>query len=226
MILGDIIIIACPHCYALMYYRSLLSGNTMGARHWTDGKVVAPMLPRLPDFVACCGCGRPYWRNDAAIVTSNLPGQLRESDLERLNVSVTEEPTESGYLEAIAEGTARTRDEERALRLWALWKRNDNVRYCAGEPDLSLARKATQNLETLAELFDENGPPVEKLLKAEMLRELGRFEEALRILLVFNRHRFNGRRDFQISLCDQRNSAVCKIPRAAFESVKGRPPRR
>ena len=42
MIPGPDQIVACPKCNGLAKYRTLLSGNTFGARVWTDGKQDAP----------------------------------------------------------------------------------------------------------------------------------------------------------------------------------------
>ena len=44
MLPGPNQIVACPHCEALAQYETLTSGNTFGARVWTDGKQIAPML--------------------------------------------------------------------------------------------------------------------------------------------------------------------------------------
>src|SRR5438094_520151 len=65
MIPGPPRTVACPHCEALAWYMTLVSGNTLGARTWTDGKQVAPMLPHLPAVVKCRRCGRCYWLVDA-----------------------------------------------------------------------------------------------------------------------------------------------------------------
>jgi hypothetical protein len=61
MILGPDQIIACPHCKGLAKYSTLLSGNNMGTRVWTDGKQIAPMLPRPTAVVKCHQCTECYW---------------------------------------------------------------------------------------------------------------------------------------------------------------------
>ena len=48
MILGPDQIVACPFCAGLAKYMTLISGNTFGSHVWTDGKQIAPMLPRTP----------------------------------------------------------------------------------------------------------------------------------------------------------------------------------
>ena len=39
----------------------MASGNTFGARQWTDGKMEAPMLPDLPRVTRCHACGGFFW---------------------------------------------------------------------------------------------------------------------------------------------------------------------
>ncbi|MDY6436178.1 MAG: hypothetical protein SPK72_01235, partial [Bacteroidales bacterium] len=35
-------------------------GNTFGARHWSDQKMIAPMLPRVSPVQQCLACGKYY----------------------------------------------------------------------------------------------------------------------------------------------------------------------
>ena len=65
MIPGPDVVVAYPRCGGLARYETLLSGNTLGARVWTDGKVEAPMLPRPPEVVRCGHCGGYYWLRQA-----------------------------------------------------------------------------------------------------------------------------------------------------------------
>lgn len=47
----------CPNCGAYLYTHTLLSGNTFGAKVYSDGKMFAPMLPEYPNITKCGGCG-------------------------------------------------------------------------------------------------------------------------------------------------------------------------
>ena len=49
-------VIECPKCKALARVFTLVSGNTFGARRWTDGRMIAPMLPRPPVIAKCGDC--------------------------------------------------------------------------------------------------------------------------------------------------------------------------
>lgn len=68
---GPDLVVACPRCGRRARARTLLSGNTFGARFWTDGKVEAPMLPTHPPVAPCRACGRMFWWRDTVIATSS-----------------------------------------------------------------------------------------------------------------------------------------------------------
>ena len=58
-------IVRCPACGALGSYHTLLSGNTFGARYFTDGECVAPMWEAPPLVVQCGRCRSAFWLEDA-----------------------------------------------------------------------------------------------------------------------------------------------------------------
>jgi hypothetical protein len=70
------------------------------------------------------------------------------------------------------------------IRLWH--SLNDRRRDAANESARALQGDVQElfvrNLEALVPLLDENEPS-ERLMKAEALREMGRFDEALRLLV-------------------------------------------
>ncbi len=209
MIPGPDQIIECPHCKTLARVRTLISGNTFGAQWWTDGKMIAPMLPVSPAITRCRGCGRYFWISQAKVV-GEIPPWLVSPDA--LNERLAElmpsdqaarlkrewekfppewkaaervrELTEMEYLEAIQNGMAHNREQERYLRICAWWAGNDPLRFSNPERAPTILQRspeALRNLERLLELLDETNP-VERLQKAEVLRELGRFDEALQLL--------------------------------------------
>lgn len=62
---GPDIIRECPKCKMHVVQETTMSGNTMHAKFWTDGKMVAPMLPDRPNLVKCPKCGTLFWLDDA-----------------------------------------------------------------------------------------------------------------------------------------------------------------
>ena len=185
-------IIACPKCQGLASYLTLLSGNTFGAWVWTDGKVIAPMLPRPPAVVRCVHCGECYWRAAAEPV-----GTIDWNDCDRQQIDPARtptravvEPTEEEYYQAIEKGLATDLKQEKSLRILAWWRRNDAFRFF-GKPKKASRTPAQckpspplpwrENLEALLPLLDE-GNNNDCLMKAEVLRQLGDFEAAKQVL--------------------------------------------
>jgi len=151
MIIGPFQIIACPFCEGLAKYMTLISGNTIGASIWTDGKMYAPMLPCPPEVVKCHHCGEIYWLRDAKRIGSIDPWAINpsfqrakpgEQRVEKpqlgsdgrpvpslwIEAQSVSEPPETDYYQAIEKGLAHTLAEEKALRIHAWWRRNDPFR--------------------------------------------------------------------------------------------------
>jgi hypothetical protein len=171
-------IVACPSCGAAARHITLLSGNTLGARVWTDGKQMAPMLPSPPEVVQCHACPTAYWLRSAKVVSGPDRAMSVGSDVPRV-----EEPSEQEYYDAIAAGLAKSAEEEVRLRVLAWWRANDELRsYEEGVrlPQRQLAQAFRENVETLVSLLANE--QTDLLMRAEALRQLGRFDDAERVL--------------------------------------------
>jgi len=177
------LIVACPHCGGLARFQTLLSGDTFGATRWSDGKIDAPTLPMPPAFVRCRKCRDFYWGDEATPVDRPSRGDQAASRL-------ATEPAEAEYLEVLDAGLVAPA-RERDARVLAWWRGNDARR---GGGLLRLLGKLVKrdddearrrNLEALVMLFDDADPD-DRLMKAEALRELGRFDEALAALARVN----------------------------------------
>lgn len=197
--------VSCPKCEGWAKCWTLMSGNMIGARRWTDGKVVAPMMQCLPEVVKCRHCGECYWlirpREEAEEEEAWRKFELDEQSMEDKeeherrfeaflkaisdpNLEYVKEPTEEEYYLAIEKGLAENPKEEKRLRILAWQRRNDAFRYnlqvpIGGTP--SAPGPWRNNLEVLVNLLQEDDEN-DRLLKAEALRELGEFESAKRLL--------------------------------------------
>lgn len=53
-------IIRCPYCWKKKRLLTIESGNTIHAEFWSDGKMIAPMLPQVSPVQKCPRCGKYY----------------------------------------------------------------------------------------------------------------------------------------------------------------------
>ena len=63
-ILGPDYIYQCPKCENLLKKGSILSGNTYSSFLYSDGKIIAPMLPLFPNLTKCEKCDTILWLSD------------------------------------------------------------------------------------------------------------------------------------------------------------------
>jgi hypothetical protein len=97
------------------------------------------------------------------------------------NAVYPEKPSEGDLIEtASIEGLVPKR--ELSLRMRALWEANHDFRH-ERESSVRFSDKQKQSLERLMEILDENDD-VKRLFKAEIARELGEFDESLRLLSI------------------------------------------
>jgi hypothetical protein len=212
---GPIKIIKCPNCGGLACYGTLRSGNTIGARTWTDGRQIAPMLPHPPAVVKCSQCPECYWLSGAETVGEYDPWdrEAPPADPSWKNVESIEEPTEEEYAKALAGTLASTPKEVRSLRILAWWRANDPYRN-----QLDLMRVSRQphsksfrsNLESLVGLM-KDGEVNDLLMKAEILRELGRFDEAESVLRRVISPSYAAVAQQLRELCEQKDTGVREL---------------
>ncbi len=178
MMPGPTLLKACPHCSARFLLRTLRSGNTFGAVLYSDGRLIAPMLPDSPRFRICQGCARPFWiheANDAGGLESLAAGDSESLPWARL-------PTAEEALTALDGGLASGPREERDIRYGWWWAVNDPERSLPSD-QIPPARPDDweANLDRLAHLMDRESPQ-DRLALAEIARERGRLDEAALLL--------------------------------------------
>jgi hypothetical protein len=184
---GPTIYRECPHCKKQIRQFTIGTGNTIGARWWTDGFMRAPMLPAMPWLVKCPHCQGLLWMNDAKELgrggdLSFLEFKQARESLRAFEPSNAKEPLdalEADYLAAAAvRGLARERELHARLQAW--WLANDPARE-PGKPATVWTQSRTNNLNRLFTLLDERND-CERIRKAEIARELGRFADCLKLL--------------------------------------------
>jgi len=173
---GPTIIRQCPGCQEGVSQITIGSGNTFGAKWWTDGKRDAPMLPMLSALVKCPHCQKLFWIADAKKLVE-LPWGIYEGKW--ANAKSALDPVEADYL-AAAKAKGISREHELYARKRAWWLANDTVRE---HPKRVLAWGGArrENLEKLSALVKDQ-EECEIILKAEIARELGQFETCTKLL--------------------------------------------
>jgi hypothetical protein len=219
----------------------LLSGNTFGAERWTDGKMVAPMLPIPPAITRCRVCEGFFWVDQAEVLGELHPAavSILKQDSEQL-ASLTDwernylqelekegrsrleewlaaeqvrELSEVEYLRALLQGLASDRRQEIHLRLKAWWAGNDPLRdIAAGErPGFERSPAAVENLERLSCLLSDRSPE-DRLMQAEIAREMGHFDEALRLLHLRLPNEYEDVAEYVRNLAEVSDPLVRRIP--------------
>lgn len=206
MLPGPDSIVECPHCRARERHFTLMSGNTFGAVTWSDGKVVAPMLPSLPLIVQCHACQECYWLGDAEVLgETGYPWDGPSADDLLPEIA---EPSEATCYALLDAGFASNPDHERTLRHIAMMLRNDPLRDDpTGPSSAPPTGPARANLEALSRLLSA-ADPEERLLKAEVLRELGDSAAALGLLALPIPARYDAAVAVLLALCTEGNTRV------------------
>jgi hypothetical protein len=173
-----LIVRECPHCKAHVVQEETVSGNTIGAKFYTDGKREAKMLPNHPWLVKCPVCSGLFWVDEAMEVDTGFDAAKGKQQVLA--------PSGKEMLEFLS-GPALPANKELYVRVSAwrsandAWRRNPNATP-------AFSKDQVQNLMALSEMLDESEPN-HRILKAEIARELGEFDECLGLLL----HPFDGR---------------------------------
>jgi hypothetical protein len=166
-----LIVRECPHCKAHVVQEETVSGNTIGATYWTDGKREAKMLPNHPWLVRCPVCSGLFWVDEAVEVDAGFDAAKGKQQVLA--------PSENDVLGFLS-GPALPRDKELYVRVGAwrsandAWRRNPNATP-------AFSKDQEQNLKALSEMLDEKEPN-QRILKAEIARELGEFDNCLGLL--------------------------------------------
>jgi hypothetical protein len=143
-----------------------------------------------------CG-GQLFWVDEAKEVdvgfdaAEGKPKVLTPSEKEMLNFLT---------------GQELPKEKEFYLRMRCWWKANDAWRHVANAKP-SFSPEQVKNLEALSALFDESLPG-HRILKAEIARELGKFDECLLLLSYQFEKDYDWAVGFIKKLAEEKLSAV------------------
>ena len=123
MIPGPNKLLRIPSSGALVKIATIMTGNTFGARFWTDGKREAPMLPEQPWLRCHPGDRQMFWTDECEEVAV-------ERDEKYRHVPYTGEPTLQEYRQGLHSAMITTSlEKERYIRIRLWWAANDLVRH-------------------------------------------------------------------------------------------------
>jgi hypothetical protein len=203
MLPGPTLIYSCPSCGGLFSRASLRSGNTFGATYRSDGKMKARMLPTTPPLVACPNCLKPISLLDASPIDEVEKYSFGMPFFGEPEPLTAEEVAEKQALEAKKEkykavteylllgarqcteyvASTPLGNSELAQRMYA-WQRVNDERIA--EDYRAFTPTEVANLQGLLKIVETNTDPG-RVLRAEILRELGRFGEATETLIFVGR---------------------------------------
>ena len=171
---GPPLIKKCSSCSGLIQEKTLTSGNTFGAKYWTDGKREAPMLPDSLWLVKCPHCGALVWIDELKEVgTKNLFRPDQKYKLSKPYIA----PGFKDYFDALKQSNL-TDKKKRYLRIHAWWAGNDKRRNNSSN---NIPMREVEK-ENLMELFKLLSVKDSYIMKAEIQRELGEYDKAKEIL--------------------------------------------
>ena len=203
---GPDIIRECPKCKTPLEQHTMISGNTVGARFWTDGKMLAPMLPDRPWLIKCPKCGTLFWIDEAKEL-----GKQKGWDKHKEWPNAVEPilPSEADFLDMLS-SSQLPEEKEVYARRHAWWATNDAVRT-SESVTVSFSPAQEENLHALANILDDKDP-YQRIIKAEIYRELGMFEECAKLLAQpFDKDRHTEVAAFIRKLAEQKLRPVREI---------------
>lgn len=212
---GPTYVYKCPNCGNLLTKGSLMSGNTFGARMFSDGQRIAPMLPEFPDLTKCKKCDTMFWLSklkkfrtyydwsSIIFISSEWENPDKTDKAEFLEIDE--------YYNAIIKGLAKNRKDERIIRKRIWWAYNDKIRkgqeMFIDESDELRWRENVTKLKALLNQSDIN----QKILIAEINRNLGDFDNCISIIQSIDKDDLNWLKKRFIKECKRKNKWVVEL---------------
>jgi hypothetical protein len=212
MLPGPTHILQCSECSRCFKRGTLSSGNNFGRKYWTDGEFTGSRFYAPPQLVKCPHCQMIIWLQDQNKV-NEIPnyltflGKETKADKSLTDLPFYEDASET-ELAAFLEVNSPQTDREAHARTM-LWRLGNNKRRTGVESPLSdLEIKNLQKLVEISSAHDDESV----LLKIEMLRELGKFEDAQKLLDFNFTENYQHIAEAQQQFLEQRTSTMWWVP--------------
>lgn len=181
MIPGPANILSCPFCGGTKEVMSLVSGNTFGATVWSDTRRHYPMLPEVSPIQECPHCHKFYFIEQAKHKHSDDPDSGMRCFGELGKLSFIQLIDAKQQMDALS----LTKMQRWILNHQIFMAYNDCFRRHPEKVAFPPSKKEQKlYLNTIDELLGgiEHSEEYE-LFHAELLREVGKFDESKQILL-------------------------------------------
>lgn len=211
MIPGLNYIYACSKCGSFILRESIASGNTFHSIMYSDGKLVASMLPEFPILVKCKKCQSLLWLDKLTSISAYrgvLGRNPKWKNIERAKFIGIED-----YYRALDESLAENEKDELYIRNRIWWLYNDRIRnntenlmFTSEDDEI----RWKDNCHKLLVLLDESNIN-QKLMKAEVNRNLGNFKQCLIITKSIKDEDMNWIKEQFIEACKAGDSKVMRL---------------
>ena len=177
-------IFTCPFCGAKKELLSLRSGNSFRPALWSDGKQITPLLPQVSPIQKCPDCGKYYILHKQKAERSNTPS-FETGDL-------SYEEWKEAYAQFHNTPKLNWKDKY-IIRISMIQAFND--RYHRGTAPLIYTESTIPPKEESAFIINvinefihglKSTDPLDMILKAELYREAGLFEQSETALLTID----------------------------------------
>lgn len=204
---GPTLIVKCSSCDGLFQQRTIASGNTRRAKFWTDGKMEAPMFPNVPAAASCPHCNSFVWLFELEEIAQLEESTFNEKSSKFAELPHYKELNADQYWEVLESGQLGD-EKETYLRFTLFQLLNDDRRNDEVKP---YSPRELENISALLGLTiarNERGV----LIKAELLRYLGKFKEAMAVLELDFGYEYAKQAELIYSLALREDSYVKRIP--------------
>ena len=197
-------IVKCPFCGERKELLNLASGNTFGAKHWSDQKMIAPMLPRVSPVQKCPACGKYYLE---------YKQHYKEGDdwsSERGELSYQE--WKEAYEQLKADKSIK-RDDMQVIRHHIIMAFNDEF-YRNGS-NLVTSQEEAFFIEIINDYIASNKWNSQNMLfKAELYREAGEMKKCEEVLSQIST---KSMKEFELKIYDSINAKMTQGDKKVFQ---------
>ena len=180
MIPGPANILSCPYCGGKKEVMSLISGNTCGGTVWSDTRRHYPMLPEVSPIQKCPDCGRYYFIEQAkSEYAKDDDSEIRSfEELGTLNYHELKEAKEQMKHLTLSDMQRWILNHLLLMAYNDEFRRNpQKERHIPSKEDAEIFEHTVQELLKGIDTSEDYN-----LFHVELLRETGKFDEAMEIL--------------------------------------------